>query len=84
MTLLPSGHTTSCVDGCNYTWTAGPATGYLNYVGGPEQACAQVQPQYVSYTVARPPIRGPPLHHRELRERMEREQVRQTPRTESS
>ena len=27
MTLLPSGHTTSCVDGCNYTWTAGPATG---------------------------------------------------------
>ncbi|MBK5308249.1 MAG: hypothetical protein JJD92_16320 [Frankiaceae bacterium] len=27
MTLLPSGHTTSCVDSCNYTWTAGPATG---------------------------------------------------------
>jgi hypothetical protein len=27
MTLLPSGHTTTCVDGCNYTWTAGPATG---------------------------------------------------------
>jgi hypothetical protein len=27
MTTLPSGHTTSCVDGCNYTWTAGPATG---------------------------------------------------------
>jgi hypothetical protein len=27
MTLLPSGHTTSCVDDCNYTWTAGPATG---------------------------------------------------------
>jgi hypothetical protein len=32
-------------------------------VGGPEQACAKIQPQYVSYTVARPPIRGPPLHH---------------------
>lgn len=27
LTLLPSGHTTTCVDGCNYTWTAGPATG---------------------------------------------------------
>jgi hypothetical protein len=27
ISLLPSGHTTSCVDGCNYTWTAGPATG---------------------------------------------------------
>jgi len=27
VTLLPSGHTTTCVDGCNYTWTAGPATG---------------------------------------------------------
>jgi hypothetical protein len=25
MTLLPSGHTTSCVDSCRYTWTAGPA-----------------------------------------------------------
>ena len=25
MTLLPSGHTTSCVDSCHYTWTAGPA-----------------------------------------------------------
>src|SRR3954470_6086255 len=25
MTLLPSGHTTSCVDACRYTWTAGPA-----------------------------------------------------------
>ena len=25
ITLLPSGHTTTCVDGCNYTWTAGPA-----------------------------------------------------------
>lgn len=24
MTLLPSGHTTSCVDSCRYTWTAGP------------------------------------------------------------
>lgn len=24
-TLLPSGHTTTCVDSCNYTWTAGPA-----------------------------------------------------------
>jgi hypothetical protein len=27
MTLIPSGHTTTCVDGCRYTWTAGPATG---------------------------------------------------------
>jgi hypothetical protein len=27
VSLLASGHTTSCVDGCNYTWTAGPATG---------------------------------------------------------
>ncbi len=27
ITLLPGGHTTRCVDGCNYTWTAGPATG---------------------------------------------------------
>src|SRR5690349_5821347 len=27
ITLLPSGHTTTCVDGCRYTWTAGPATG---------------------------------------------------------
>jgi hypothetical protein len=27
MTTLPSGHTTSCVDSCNYTWTAGPAKG---------------------------------------------------------
>jgi hypothetical protein len=27
MTLLPSGHTTTCVDDCKYTWTAGPATG---------------------------------------------------------
>lgn len=27
MTPLPSGHTTTCVDGCNYTWTAGPAKG---------------------------------------------------------
>jgi hypothetical protein len=26
MTLLPSGHTTTCVDSCRYTWTAGPAT----------------------------------------------------------
>jgi hypothetical protein len=26
MTLLPGGHTTTCVDGCNYTWTAGPAS----------------------------------------------------------
>jgi hypothetical protein len=25
--LLPSGHTTTCVDHCNYLWTAGPATG---------------------------------------------------------
>ncbi len=25
MTLIPSGHTTTCVDGCRYTWTAGPA-----------------------------------------------------------
>jgi hypothetical protein len=25
MTILPSGHTTSCVDSCRYTWTAGPA-----------------------------------------------------------
>ncbi|MCU1596106.1 MAG: putative secreted protein [Frankiales bacterium] len=25
MTLLPGGHTTTCVDGCRYTWTAGPA-----------------------------------------------------------
>ncbi len=25
--LLPSGHTTSCVDSCNYLWTAGPAKG---------------------------------------------------------
>ena len=24
MTLLPGGHTTTCVDGCNYTWTAEP------------------------------------------------------------
>ncbi|HVE74076.1 MAG TPA: hypothetical protein VNA30_03160 [Mycobacteriales bacterium] len=27
MTLLPGGHTTSCVDKCNYTWTGGPSTG---------------------------------------------------------
>ncbi|MDT7538449.1 MAG: hypothetical protein QOI82_2034 [Actinomycetota bacterium] len=27
VSLLPSGHTTTCVDNCNYTWTAGPATG---------------------------------------------------------
>ncbi len=27
MTLIPSGHTTTCVDGCRYTWTAGPAAG---------------------------------------------------------
>ncbi len=27
VTLLPAGHTTSCVDHCRYTWTAGPATG---------------------------------------------------------
>ena len=27
MTMLPSGHTTTCVDSCRYTWTAGPATG---------------------------------------------------------
>ena len=27
ISLLPSGHTTTCVDSCNYTWTAGPATG---------------------------------------------------------
>ena len=26
MTLLPGGHTTTCIDGCNYTWTAGPAS----------------------------------------------------------
>jgi hypothetical protein len=25
ITLLPSGHTTTCVDSCRYTWTAGPA-----------------------------------------------------------
>lgn len=25
--LLPSGHTTTCVDGCRYLWTAGPAKG---------------------------------------------------------
>jgi hypothetical protein len=25
MTLIPSGHTTTCVDHCRYTWTAGPA-----------------------------------------------------------
>jgi len=29
MTLLPSGHTTTCVDHCNYTWTAGPAASPL-------------------------------------------------------
>jgi hypothetical protein len=29
MTLLPSGHTTSCVDHCRYTWTAGPAASPL-------------------------------------------------------
>lgn len=28
-TLLPSGHTTTCVDHCNYTWTAGPAASPL-------------------------------------------------------
>src|SRR4051812_22362910 len=26
VTTLPTGHTTTCVDGCNYTWTGGPAT----------------------------------------------------------
>ena len=37
MTLLPSGHTTSCVDHCRYTWTAGPATSPLgpsDWTGG--------------------------------------------------
>jgi hypothetical protein len=29
MTLLPSGHTTTCVDHCRYTWTAGPASSPL-------------------------------------------------------
>ncbi|HUR51676.1 MAG TPA: hypothetical protein VMZ11_06095 [Mycobacteriales bacterium] len=28
-TLLPSGHTTTCVDRCRYTWTAGPAASPL-------------------------------------------------------
>ena len=27
ITPLPSGHTTTCVDSCNYTWTAGPGKG---------------------------------------------------------
>lgn len=26
VTTLPTGHTTTCVDNCNYTWTGGPAT----------------------------------------------------------
>jgi hypothetical protein len=29
ITLIPSGHTTTCVDHCNYTWTAGPAASDL-------------------------------------------------------
>jgi len=29
MTLIPSGHTTTCVDHCRYTWTAGPAASDL-------------------------------------------------------
>jgi hypothetical protein len=29
ITLLPSGHTTTCVDHCRYTWTAGPAASPL-------------------------------------------------------
>jgi len=29
MTLIPSGHTTTCVDDCRYTWTAGPAASPL-------------------------------------------------------
>src|SRR4051794_23720845 len=30
VTTLPVGHTTTCVDGCNYTWTGGPATSPLD------------------------------------------------------
>lgn len=30
VTTLPTGHTTTCVDGCNYTWTGGPATSPLD------------------------------------------------------
>src|SRR4051794_13679002 len=30
VTPLPTGHTTTCVDGCNYTWTGGPATSQLD------------------------------------------------------
>ena len=30
VTPLPTGHTTTCVDGCNYTWTGGPATSPLD------------------------------------------------------
>jgi hypothetical protein len=31
---LPAGHTTSCIEGCNYVWTGGPARRTdLNYLG---------------------------------------------------
>lgn len=32
-TLLPTGHTTTCIDGCKYTWTGGPATSSIQTNG---------------------------------------------------
>jgi hypothetical protein len=49
MTLLPSGHTTSCVDSCRYTWTAGPATGATqpkDWGGRPVYALDMTDPKH--------------------------------------
>jgi LVIVD repeat len=45
--LVPAGHTTTCVDACNYIWTAGP---YAN---------AQTQPQFVGRPIFATDVRDP-------------------------